>query len=219
MRKISMLLAAAGMAIAAPAMAAFQVTIGAPVSPTAGVGNDFQAQLGALGLTKMTADMASIFLSADSTITVDYMASESGFNNTFSAGGNSFTEFGNKGWGAVFQFTFDRTAGAVGNNDWTFSSSGNPNGPFGIGTNAFGIFYNPDLVVNGVYTSDVLYFGLDDQPGQADDNHDDIIVRLTAVTNVTPGGIPEPTSWAMLIAGFGLVGAAQRRRKGLTVAA
>jgi hypothetical protein len=29
------------------------------------------------------------------------------------------------------------------------------------------------------------------------------------------GGVPEPTSWAMLIAGFGLVGAAARRRKAL----
>jgi hypothetical protein len=26
------------------------------------------------------------------------------------------------------------------------------------------------------------------------------------------GAVPEPASWAMLIAGFGLVGAAQRRR-------
>ena len=31
--------------------------------------------------------------------------------------------------------------------------------------------------------------------------------------SITPGGtVPEPASWAMLIAGFGLVGAAQRRR-------
>jgi hypothetical protein len=28
-----------------------------------------------------------------------------------------------------------------------------------------------------------------------------------------PGGIPEPATWAMLIAGFGLVGAAARRRR------
>jgi hypothetical protein len=27
------------------------------------------------------------------------------------------------------------------------------------------------------------------------------------------GVVPEPASWAMLIAGFGLVGATQRRRK------
>lgn len=29
------------------------------------------------------------------------------------------------------------------------------------------------------------------------------------------GGVPEPASWAMLIAGFGLIGAATRRRRGL----
>ena len=28
-----------------------------------------------------------------------------------------------------------------------------------------------------------------------------------------PGGVPEPATWAMLIAGFGLVGAAARRRR------
>ncbi len=37
---------------------------------------------------------------------------------------------------------------------------------------------------------------------------------LTAV-----GGVPEPDTWAMLIAGFGLVGAVSRRRHGKTVAA
>lgn len=32
-------------------------------------------------------------------------------------------------------------------------------------------------------------------------------------------GVPEPTSWAMLIAGFGLIGAAARRRRGLAAVA
>lgn len=31
--------------------------------------------------------------------------------------------------------------------------------------------------------------------------------------SVDPGGIPEPGTWAMLVAGFGLVGAVSRRRK------
>ncbi|WP_310473835.1 PEPxxWA-CTERM sorting domain-containing protein [Sandarakinorhabdus sp.] len=35
---------------------------------------------------------------------------------------------------------------------------------------------------------------------------------------VTQGAVPEPASWAMLIAGFGLVGAASRRRRRLAVA-
>ena len=38
--------------------------------------------------------------------------------------------------------------------------------------------------------------------------------------SITPGGeVPEPASWAMLIAGFGLVGATQRRRKANVVSA
>jgi hypothetical protein len=66
----------------------------------------------------------------------------------------------------------------------------------------------------------VLYLGFDDQPGKADDNHDDIIIRVTAIPFADPGGgaVPEPASWAMLIAGFGLVGAAQRRRKAVAAA-
>ena len=31
----------------------------------------------------------------------------------------------------------------------------------------------------------------------------------------TPGGVPEPASWAMQIAGFGLTGSAMRRRRGI----
>ena len=32
------------------------------------------------------------------------------------------------------------------------------------------------------------------------------------------GGVPEPTTWALMIGGFGMVGAAMRRRKGLVAA-
>jgi hypothetical protein len=217
MRKLAIIMATAGLAMAGPAMAAFKLTIGSPISNTVGVGNDFQGNLTGLGLTKMTADAAALFLSANSALTFDYMASESGFNNRFTAGSVSFQETGNKAWGAQAIGGFNLNAGAI--TSWNFTSSGNPNGPFAIGSNAFGIFYDPTKVVGGVYTSDVLYFGLDDQPGQADDNHDDIIIRVTAVDLGGPQGVPEPASWAMLIAGFGLVGAAQRRRASLTVAA
>jgi hypothetical protein len=43
---------------------------------------------------------------------------------------------------------------------------------------------------------------------------DDVGVTLT---NAAPG-VPEPASWAMMIAGFGLAGAASRRRKALVTA-
>jgi hypothetical protein len=38
-------------------------------------------------------------------------------------------------------------------------------------------------------------------------------VENTAIDNVSIGSVPEPASWAMLIAGFGLTGAAMRRRR------
>ncbi len=41
----------------------------------------------------------------------------------------------------------------------------------------------------------------------------------TFVAQVFVAGVPEPSNWAMLIAGFGLVGAVQRRRRQIAVAA
>jgi hypothetical protein len=213
-------LALASMAAAGPASAAFVVNVGAPISNVVGVGNDFAGNLTALGLDKMTADSATITLSGKATLTFDYIASESGFNNTFTAGALSYTETGNKLWSTppVLIGSFVQAAGPI--NNWFFSSSGNPNGPFGIGHNAFGIFIPAHVGVGSTWSTSVLYLGFDDQPGKADDNHDDIIIRVTAIPFADPGGgaVPEPASWAMLIAGFGLVGAAQRRRKAVATA-
>ncbi|MCG2842179.1 PEPxxWA-CTERM sorting domain-containing protein [Sandaracinobacter sp. RS1-74] len=41
----------------------------------------------------------------------------------------------------------------------------------------------------------------------------DNVVIGDPVVPGTPGGVPEPATWAMLIAGFGLVGSAMRRRR------
>jgi hypothetical protein len=38
------------------------------------------------------------------------------------------------------------------------------------------------------------------------------------VVGVGAGGVPEPASWALMIGGFGLAGAALRRRKALVAA-
>ena len=57
--------------------------------------------------------------------------------------------------------------------------------------------------INVGATPSILYFGVMD--GQFSDNGGRF--------DITVNGVPEPASWAMLIAGFGLVGASLRRRR------
>ncbi len=52
----------------------------------------------------------------------------------------------------------------------------------------------------------------DNAPG---DNAGGVSLLFTPVPT-PPGGVPEPASWALLIAGFGLTGVALRRRRALT---
>lgn len=59
--------------------------------------------------------------------------------------------------------------------------------------------------------NNVLQFVVTNE-GQAEGNPSGLRVEFLS-SNVAPaGGVPEPASWAMMIAGFGLVGAAMRRR-------
>lgn len=57
-------------------------------------------------------------------------------------------------------------------------------------------------------------FGLSDKQGK-------VGATFTLVSNSTPlpggaGGVPEPANWAMMIAGFGMIGGAMRSRRGKT---
>ena len=66
--------------------------------------------------------------------------------------------------------------------------------------------FNPTSIynfkINVGPTPSILYFGVMD--GQFGDNGGRFEITV---------GVPEPASWAMLIAGFGLVGAVMRRRR------
>jgi hypothetical protein len=224
MRILCMGLAVAALAIAAPAAAVtFDVTPGA--SPAVPTNNNFKTPLANLGLRFFTGAGASISLSGPATLTFEYLGSESGFHNKFTVtgtGGFSYQEFsgGTEAWnaaGAAFGWPVVYSGGPITN--WQFSSPGRSNpGPYGLNTEQFGIFLPHNN--GGVFSTSVLYLGYDDEPGRDDDNHDDMIIRVTAKAFVEPGGgaVPEPASWAMLIAGFGLVGAAQRRRKAVVAA-
>lgn len=67
----------------------------------------------------------------------------------------------------------------------------------------------------------VLHFFNDDfaVPGEASSGFVDYIqIYDAALTNqqIISGDVPEPASWAMMIAGFGLIGATMRRRRAVT---
>ena len=215
MTNILKLAAIASMALAMPAAAAvtFNVGIGAPVKVIPG-NNDFKTNLNSAGLTQYTAGGASVSLSGKATLTFEFLGSESGFNDSFSAAGGTIVASENTSftaWGPVGLGSAVYNAGSI--TDWLFSSSGGAVNK-GIGTLEFGVFLPANALANGSYSSNLLYLGFDDQITGDDDNHDDMIIRITAEDFGGQGTVPEPASWAMLIAGFGLVGAMSRRRRG-----
>jgi hypothetical protein len=192
--------AAAGLSSPVLALEAFTVTPGAVLSvPT---NNDFKGTLAGLGLTEYTATGASVMLNLDRQLKFEYVGSESGAINFFKAGGLAAFAENNMGAGSgnfsPVLIGFDNfTAGALSNvsfytdiSDQSFA-----------GSDRFGIF----LPSGGTFNSNVLYLGFDDMINNFDDNHDDFIVRVTAV--------PEPAAWLSMILGFGLLGAAARRQR------
>jgi hypothetical protein len=220
MAKILKLAAILSAVLAMPAAAAvtFNVGIGSPVQaiPT---NNNFQGNLNGVGLYQYTAGGASVSLSGKANVTFEFLGSESGFSDSFSAGGGAIFVSENSSftaWNPVTLGSLTYNAGSI--TDWIFNSSGGAQNK-GIGTLEFGIFLPRGAVANGIYASNVLYLGFDDQINGDDDNHDDIIIRVTAEDFGGQGTVPEPASWAMLIAGFGLVGAVSRRRRGAAIVA
>lgn len=71
--------------------------------------------------------------------------------------------------------------------------------PFVVGNNIIEVFYNNNNA--GINTGNG---GLTGGPGRLD---------LVGTVTFDAAVVPEPSSWVMLIAGFGLIGAASRRRR------
>ncbi len=215
------ILAAAALTLASPvaAIAAPVVTVNFGTVPTAlSPFNDFKTQLTGLGYTHYTTTGSSLILSGMAQISYFFVASESGFNDTFSAGGPvTFTETtgntNNFGSGGVLLGT--RTYAAGGTLAGLLNFSSNLGVPATVGQDGFGIFLKKGQVTGSGVTE--LFFGYDDRLTGADDNHDDFIVK--AVITAVP--VPEPGTWAMLLAGFAIVGSLLRRRRsnGVTVLA
>ncbi len=59
------------------------------------------------------------------------------------------------------------------------------------------------------------FMGVEDLLGGGDADYDDL---KYVFTNLSRGVVPEPATWALLIAGFGLVGWSLRRRRAALIA-
>ena len=165
--------------------------------------NDFQSQLNGLGLDSITTSGAVLNLSADAVLFFELLGSESGYSDTFTAGGVTFTE--NSAftpWGAIPLGFQSFGAGSLAG-DLLFSSTGGVNAT--VGDDGFGIFWGPNTNFGSTNT---FYIGYDDQITGQDDNHDDLVLRVTVLP-----AVPEPATWAMMLLGFGAVGFAMRRRR------
>ncbi len=170
--------------------------------------NDFKTELLGLGYTQYTSFNAALeMIGANQVIDFYFLGSESGYTDTFLFPGGSYTEIGTTNHFAAPLF-IGTGAFAPGTLAGLLSFDSNQGTDAGIGADGFGIFLNEDWVWNGGQT-DVSSFilGFDDQiRGPDDDNHDDLMI-LAVVRSV-----PEPGTWAMLLLGFGALGAAMRRK-------
>jgi hypothetical protein len=90
---------------------------------------------------------------------------------------------------------------------------GNPNAPF-AGQNSREPYSFLNFYARGNTRFDQVVFSQGTSGGYESDNH--TVGRWSRISGTVVSGsdvVPEPASWAMLIAGFGLVGAAMRRRQ------
>lgn len=201
-----LMLGAAAMALlAGTANAAFVVDVAAPVLAIPTPGNDFKTDLNNEGLVSFA--VGNTVFANVGRYKFEYLGSESGFTNVFNANGLyggsvSYTEIDGTATFAA-PINFGELVLGAGTPDFSFLSNGGGS-PFDTASAAFSIFLPAGKAAGDSYVTNTLYIGFDDNTGNPDDNHDDFLVRVTAV--------PEPATWAMMIAGFGLVGGAMRRR-------
>ena len=185
-----------------------------------GATNDLlsSALFGNVGTTTGTYG-AQVFHDGTTQLRFDFLGFEAGFVNTFNTGGQSFdTESVDVGSNNVeiaaslaAPLDFFTTSGINGLIDFSFLvNSGAASVANGANPNDFGGGAGVNFFVSH-FSATSLILWLDDAGAGPDDNHDDMVIRISEVPN---SEVPEPTTLGLL--GIGLLGlglAGRRRRR------
>lgn len=119
--------------------------------------------------------------------------------------GVPFSEFG-----VPFEAAISGNFGGatIGDGQSVFVTTGNPSG-------VSAIYYSGTITNNGgVLTGTNLFYYTNTCP-QGGFSNPCTTVTATAPTFVVRAGVPEPTTWAMMLMGFGAIGFSMRRRKAI----
>jgi len=201
--------AVAALTMAASAQAAFVLTDTAnprnlPLNPVPVI-NNFRSQLAAAGVSSfrlgVTLGVANAQLG--DTINIDFFAAEAAYRNQFDWGSTRLVDnTGNQNWSERDRGTFAASNGLLNfrfctvNVNACLTNSAND-------TTRLGSFQSIGMwLTDGGNTAWLLW---DDSGANVDDNHDDLIIRLTYRS------VPEPGTLALL--GLGLLGIALVRRR------